>query len=115
VTDRGIQIRGYFSHFVPWHEIRRINTSGYGGSRAINDSLDGLVTSSGRRYTSRRGGISTSGRRARLATIRVVRSSGRAQLLRAPLVTSWAPDPEFDNKARELRQLCVRYARGPAR
>jgi hypothetical protein len=115
VTDRGIQIRGYFSHFVPWHEIRGINTSGYGGSRAINDSLDGLVTSSGRRYTSRRGGISTSGRRARLATIRVVRSSGRAQLLRAPLVTSWAPDPEFDNKARELRQLCVRYARGPAR
>jgi hypothetical protein len=75
VTDRGIETRGYFNHFVPWHEIRGINTSGYGGSRAINDSLDGLVTSSGRRYATRRGGISTSGRRARLATIRVVRSS----------------------------------------
>ena len=47
---------------------------------------------------------SEGGYRARLATIRVSRRGGRTTLLRAPLVTSWQDDPEFEDKARLIRR-----------
>jgi uncharacterized membrane protein YphA (DoxX/SURF4 family) len=106
----GIAIRGYFNHFVPWRDIQGVWTSGYGPARPINDPL--YRSMAGRRYLSGGAG-STTGRRARLATVRVVRTDGHPMLLRAPLVTAWAPDPEFDNKMRELQKFCQQYAAGP--
>ena len=41
---------------------------------------------------------STSGYRAKLATVRVARARGHPLLLRAPLVTAWQSDPQFGAK-----------------
>ncbi|MGH3305112.1 MAG: hypothetical protein ACRDOK_26280 [Streptosporangiaceae bacterium] len=49
---------------------------------------------------------------SRLASIAVVRADGHKVRLRAPLVSGWAADPDFDDKAMQLEQLCVRYGRG---
>ncbi len=52
---------------------------------------------------------STGGAGARLATIAVVRVRRRKVLLRAPLVTAWAADPRFTEKASQLRQFARQY------
>jgi hypothetical protein len=104
LTTPGIEIRGYFNHFVPWDDVRSIEVGGYGGSRRIDDDL------STRSSFTRGGSI---GRRARLGIVYVVRSGGRKMLLRAPLVTSWAPDPYFEQKARQLQELCGQYGTRP--
>lgn len=111
VRRDGIEIHGYFNHFVRWQDVQGVLSSGYGGARAINDAIEGMVTASGRRYYPRRYG-SSMGRRARIATVRLVRADGHPMLLRAPLVAAWAPDPEFDNKTRQLQGFCQQYASG---
>jgi len=57
---------------------------------------------------------SEGGYRGKLATIRVVRRNGRSVLLRAPLVTSWQDDSDFDDKARVIRRWWRDYGQGPA-
>jgi hypothetical protein len=54
------------------------------------------------------------GYRGKLATIRVARRNGRSVLLRAPLVTSWQDDSDFDDKARVIGQWWHDYGQGPA-
>ena len=49
----------------------------------------------------------------KMATVRVARRNGRSVLLRAPLVTSWQDDPDFDDKARVIRQWWHDYGQGP--
>ncbi len=39
VTAEGIEIRGYFNHFVPWEEVRGIEVRGYGSSMRLDDSF----------------------------------------------------------------------------
>lgn len=112
VTARGIQIRGYFTHFVPWQEVRGIEVGGYGSpTMRLDDTLRPAVRMV-RRPGYRSSGGSTSGKMARLATVKVVRTNGRKILLRAPLVTGWASDSHFTDKAKQLQQLCDTYA-GP--
>ena len=53
------------------------------------------------------------GARARLGTVRLVRTSGRRMLLRAPLATSWAIDPYFEQKARQMQELANQYGTRP--
>ncbi len=57
---------------------------------------------------------SEGGYRARLATVRVSRRRGRSLLLRAPLVTSWQDDPEFQDKVRLIGQWWRGYGQGSA-
>ncbi len=114
VTSRGIEIHGYFNHFVPWDQVRDIEVTAFGSDRMglgeqfgttqyARASVQGLASDK----------LPAVGRgMSRLASISVVRSDGRTVMLRAPLVSGWAPDPDFDDKARELEQLCTRYARG---
>jgi hypothetical protein len=117
VTGRGIEMRGYFNHFVLWDQVRGIEVARYGSRNLrLDDTLRPQVRVSRRKsYRSYRGpdARSTAGKLARLATIRVVRTSGRKLLLRAPIVTGWASDPFFSDKARQLQQLCTMYG-GPA-
>jgi hypothetical protein len=109
LTTDGIEIRGYFNHFVPWPEVRAIAEEGYGPSRPLDAGYDVRV-----RYRRRRSGNVTSGPRAKIGVIRVIRNRGRSKILRAPLVTSWAPDPYFETKLRQMQQLSGQYGTRPA-
>jgi hypothetical protein len=120
VTTQGIEIRGYFNHFVPWSEIKGITEEGYGGSQSLDAGYDVRVRSYGaasRPVVYRRGGGrmsgSTTGRRARLGVVRIVRHRGKSLMLRAPLVTAWAPDPYFETKLRQMQQLSGQYGTRP--
>jgi hypothetical protein len=114
VTSRGIEVRGYFNHFVPWERVRDVEVTEFGPDRVLlgegSDAphytrlrLTGASVSS---IGSPGGGMS------RLASIWVVRADGSKLLLRAPMVSAWAADPEFDRKAWQLDQVCVQYGRG---
>jgi hypothetical protein len=114
VTSQGIEARGYFNHFVPWDQVRDVEVTEFGPDRVqLGDGADGPY------YTRLRlagESVSTIGSRgrglSRLASISVVRADGSKLLLRAPLVSAWAADPEFDRKAWQLDQVCVQYGRG---
>jgi hypothetical protein len=116
VTSDGIEIRGYLNHRVPWAEVRAIQVGGYGDSVPLDYGV-GFAASGqpGAYYRSRRITGLTSGRRARLGTVHLICASGRRLLLRAPLVTSWAPDPYFSAKAARLQQLFDQYQRAHPR
>jgi hypothetical protein len=108
VTSRGIEVRGYFNHFVPWDEVRDVEVTAFG-----SDQMGPSEKYSSTRQRGLLGNNQVVGSRmARLASISVVRASGHKVRLRAPLVSGWADDPDFDDKARQLHELCVRYGRG---
>jgi hypothetical protein len=114
LTSEGVEILGYFNHFVPWRDVQGFEVGGYGDSRPLNAGYDVRVAVAGRASYRRSGGpIANTGRRARLGTVHLVRTSGRRMLLRAPLVTSWAPDPHFDEKTRQLQSLSGQYGYRP--
>jgi hypothetical protein len=106
VTTHGIEIHGYFIHFVPWSAVKAIQDEGYGYSQPLDAGYDGQSTPFGRRY----GGIGpTTGRRARLGVVRIFRHHGKSVMLRAPLVTAWAPDPYFTDKLSQMQALSGQY------
>ena len=110
LTAEGVQIHGYFNHFVPWRDVQGFEVGGYGDSRPLDGGYDVRVSVAGRgSYTRAAGRMASAGRRSRLGTVHLVRTSGRRMLLRAPLVTSWAPDPHFDQKSRQLQELSGQY------
>jgi hypothetical protein len=114
VTTRGIEIRGYFNHFVPWADVRAIKEDGYGDSRPLDAGYGGMKTSSGRTYRgSSSFGMGTTGRRAKLGVVRIIRRHGKSMMLRAPLVTAWAPDPQFSNKLSQMQALATQYGTRP--
>jgi hypothetical protein len=114
VTSRGIEVRGYFNHFVPWEQVRDIEVSALGSDRVgLDDNFGTTQSARMGRGGSRVVTSTNTGRRiARLASIAVVKADGHRVLLHAPLVSGWAADPDFDDKARQLHELCVRYGRG---
>jgi hypothetical protein len=99
LTTQGVEIRGYFNHFVSWSQVSGFEVGGHGKSMSLDADLN-------RRTLRRRSNPSpTSGLRARLGTVHVVRTSGRRMMLRAPLVTAWAPDPYFEQKTRQMQEV----------
>jgi hypothetical protein len=114
LTGEGVEILGYFNHFVPWRDVQGFDVGGYGESRPLNADYGVRVSVAGRAsYRRSSGSIANTGRRSRLGTVHLVRTSGRRMLLRAPLVTSWAPDPHFDEKTRQLQDLSGQYGTRP--
>jgi hypothetical protein len=114
VTGRGIEVRGYFNHFVPWDQVRGIEIGGYGSPHMrLDDTFRSPVRVSRRYSYGGSNARSMSGKMARLATLKIIRTNGRKLLLRAPIVTGWASDPYFNDKAKQLQQLCTSYA-GPS-
>jgi hypothetical protein len=106
LSTEGIEIRGYFNHFVPWAEVAGVEVTGY----AVPTRT--APTSSQR---AARRMDSTSGVRGKLYTVRIARLGHRRRmLLRAPLVTAWQSDPEFVDKAEIIRAWCQAYGRGVA-
>jgi hypothetical protein len=102
---------------VPWDQVRDIEVTGFGSDRAgLDEDFDTT------QYTSVPGGSLLGSSRAwlpavgrgmsRLAGIAIVRVDEHHVRLRAPLVSGWAADPDFDDKARHLQQLCRQYGRG---
>jgi hypothetical protein len=114
VTSRGIEARGYFNRFVPWELVRDIEVSALGSDRAgVDDNFGTAEIARFGRGGSRVVASPITGRNiSRLAGIAVVKADGHKVRLRAPLVSGWAADPEFDDKARQLHELCIRYGRG---
>jgi hypothetical protein len=108
LTTQGVEVRGYFNHFVPWSDISGFEVGGYGESASLGTSFDRRV---GRRYSK---ASPTSGVRARLGTVHVVLTSGRRMMLRAPLVTAWAPDPYFEQKTRQMQELSRQHGTRPS-
>lgn len=113
VTSRGIEARGYVNHFVAREDVAGLDV----GSSSSADARPG-DSQSGEQYVraTMRGTTIVSagrspGRQARLAAIKVVRANGHKLLLPAPIVTGWASDPAFDDKARQLQKLCRQYGR----
>ncbi len=119
VTAQGIEIHGYFNHFVPWRDVKAVHEEGYGDSQPLDAGYDVRSAWSGlgsRSSPYRRGGGamgSTTGRRARLGVIRIARYRGKGVMLRAPLVTAWAPDPQFSDKLRQIQTLSAQYGTRP--
>jgi hypothetical protein len=114
VTSKGIDVRGYLNHFVPRDRVRDIEVSALGPDRAgLDDDFGtsefGRMGRAGPRVVA----SANSGRKCRTrAASRFVKANGHKVLLRAPLVSGWAAYLEFDDKARQLHELCVRYGRG---
>jgi hypothetical protein len=108
VTSEGILVRGYFSRFVPWREVGHLEIHGLQAPMRLGanfrPSYLGYFLGEG---APERVVCDSSpwGQRSRLATITVVRTNGAKVLLRAPLVTDWAPDHLFAEKAAELSTL----------
>lgn len=115
LTTEGIEIRGYFNHFVPWRDVRAVQEGGFGSAQLLNTDYEAQPTYArgltSWRAHSRTG--STTGPRAKLGVVRVVRFKGKSLMLRAPLVTSWAPDPYFDQKLRQIEGLSGQYGTRP--
>lgn len=110
VTTQGIEIHGYFNHFVPWDDIKAVQEDGYGESQPLDAGYDVRSSPFGRRHS---GAGTTTGRRARLGVVRIVRRRGKSMMLRAPLVTAWAPDPQFSEKLRQMQALSGQYGTRP--
>jgi hypothetical protein len=122
LSAEGIEIRGYFNHRVPWSNVAGFETGGYNAPKRSLTPASPYLNPSGGIDTSyatvrlrrmRAGqGNSTAGYRARLATVRVNRTRGHSLLLRAPLVTAWQSDPEFEDKVRLIHQWWQAYGQG---
>ena len=119
LSPRGIEIRGYFDHFVPWSEVTGVDVtgteatglvlSGSGGRRGLH--VTEADPSGQHQLPEQVAGqdASTGGFRRKLATVRVARAHGHRLLLRVPLVTAWQGDPEFEDKVATIRQWWQAY------
>jgi hypothetical protein len=124
LCPEGIEVRGYFNHFVRWTDVTGIRSKGFelAGRRppsppyltrsgTIDPGYSSVRAGTGyrRRRTSSMGGV-----RGKLYTIRISRRRGRRLMLRAPLVTAWQSDPEFDNKLLLIQQWWQTYGQAAA-
>jgi hypothetical protein len=115
LSPRGIDAQGYFGHFIPWSEVTGLDIGGFGAPGADTPAITGTPWNSPvHQPMSRAMFTSEGGYRAKIATVRVARRKGRSVLLRAPVVTSWQDDPDFDDKTRVIRQWWHDYGQGPA-
>jgi hypothetical protein len=111
VTSRGIEARGYLNHFVPWEDVAGLHIGGSAAADARPGDPRPQYVRAGLGGTT----VVSKGPAGfgRLAAIRIVRANGHKLLLPAPVVTAAASDARFDDKARQLQELCRRYGRPP--
>jgi hypothetical protein len=120
LSPQGIEIRGYFDHFVPWTDVTDVEVTGVeatgvillgpggrGGLSISEDDPSGPPAQGLERQLADTN--DESGFRAKLATVRVARAHGHRLLLRAPLVTAWQSDPQFADKAQTVRRWWQAY------
>ena len=93
LTPRGLELHGYFNTFVPWDSIKNIEVCSY-------DTVGDVPVGNYR-------GIPVSGKTGsnrNVAAIRIHRRHHRRLQLHVPLVTSTQEDPEFEHKARQIKE-----------
>jgi hypothetical protein len=116
VTSRGIEVHGYLNHVVAWDQVRDIEVTGFGsGQTRLDEDFNApqYTHMSGNLLGSSRAILPAAGRgMSRLASIALIRADGHKVRLRAPVVSGWADDPDFDEKARQLEELCIQHGRG---
>jgi hypothetical protein len=92
LTAQGIEIRHYRRRFVPWQSIKDIEALGY--DRVADVPVEN--------FRSQR--VSSSGRGPRtVAAVEIVRTSGHRIKLPAPVVTDSQDDPDFADKAQQIK------------
>jgi hypothetical protein len=131
LSAEGIEIHGYFDHFVPWRDVTGFAVTGFSlptrarlpaepyqaESGAVTTGYDSVRPGAGKlqwQWNMVSQTESTSGYRAKLATVRVARAHGHNLLLRAPLVTAWQSDPKFGDKVQTIHQWWQAYGPGPS-
>jgi hypothetical protein len=118
LSPQGIEIRGYFDHFVPWSDVTGVEMETPEATGLILQGSTGGVhvsevdPSEQPRLVDQLAEQSDSGFSARLATVHVARAHGHRLLLRAPLVTAWQGDPDFEDKVQTIRRWWQAYGKG---
>ncbi|HWF81301.1 MAG TPA: hypothetical protein VN695_12025 [Streptosporangiaceae bacterium] len=108
LTVHGIKVRGYFNHFVPWTDVAGFDVVKYGAPRPMAE--EGILAPRSGSYPRVNRRLASGGKLARLATVAVVRVNGRRVQLRAPWVTSWQFDPDFDDKVTTMQRWWREYS-----
>lgn len=114
LTPEGIRIRGYFNHFVPWSAVAGFTVHSHGAAQPEGGSGESPVQPIEVARSSMRAGTSRNSRTpSLLITVQVVRTNGHRRTLRAPVVSGWQSDPEFDDKVRLMEQWRRQYGAPP--
>jgi hypothetical protein len=107
LTPRGIYISGYFNRFVPWTDVAGFQLDTLGTTKyrqgPVPVSGQPIPWSTASRYSGRRVWAGHGGAKV-WVVVRVVRVSGPRLTLRAPCVTNWSTDSEFDDKLRLIEK-----------
>src|SRR6516225_9956384 len=115
LTPEGISVRGYVNHFVPWSAVAGFAVRPHGAVSPLAGGGEDPAPPMGVYRSSMRAMGAT--RRTRpprlLITVQVVRTDGHRLTLRAPGVTGWQSDADFDDKVRMLEQWRRRHGPPP--
>lgn len=115
LTPQGIHIRGYFNRFVPWADVAGFQVRSHGPARSsLEDGATGSSwdSAAGRSLTGQR--IIPDRRPPNVhVAVQVVRVKGHRLTLRAPQVTGWSSDSEFDDKVRLMQHWQRQYGAPP--
>jgi hypothetical protein len=116
LTPEGVSVRGYLSHFVPWSAVAGFAVRRHGAASSLPDGGGESSALSTDLYPpSMRGlgGRRRTGPSPLLITVQVVRTNGHRLTLRAPAVTGWQSDADFDDKVTLMEQWRRQYGPPP--
>jgi len=116
LTPDGVSVRGYFNHFVPWSAVAGFAVRRHGAASSPADGggeSPALPTELYRASTRGLRGTRRTGPPPLLVAVQVVRTNGHRLTLRAPAVTGWQSDADFDDKVRLMEQWRRQYGPPP--
>jgi hypothetical protein len=115
LTPEGVSVRGYFNHFVPWSAVAGFAVRHHGAASSPPDDGEDPAPPMAVYRSSMRalGGTRRTGPAPLLITVQVVRANGHRLTLRAPAVTGWQGDAEFDDKVVLMEQWRRQYGPPP--
>jgi hypothetical protein len=115
LSPRGIEIRGYLDHFVPWSDVTGVEvTSRQATGRFLSGStrVAHVTEFDPSQQPEMPERLVNQDPSNGLVTVRVARSRGHRLLLPAPMVTAWQSDPEFEDKVATIRRWWQAYGPG---
>jgi hypothetical protein len=111
LTPQGLQLHGYVSHFIPWHEVAGFRVRhGQAGAGSGRDDAGPYEHIDSARPRMPDGGRQTGGPQPHV-TVQVLRTGGRRLALPAPVVGGRAGDYQFTDRLRQLEEWRLRYGR----
>jgi hypothetical protein len=112
LTPEGIRVRGYFNHFVPWSAVAGFTVRRHGAAAALAEGSGESPAPPMEVFRTTRGAgrnVKRNGPPPLLISVQVVRTNGHRRTLRAPAVTGWQSDADFDDKVRLMEQWRRQY------